>query len=329
MNDRTAWLALGTETALDPDLPICDPHHHLWIYPDSRYLVDEFLGDAGGGHHVAKTVHVECLMFYREDGPEPLRPVGETEHVDRITAGTQGSRTQVAAGIVGFADLRLGAAVQPVLDAHLGASSRFRGIRFGTAWDASDKLHGAHTRPGPALLRDATFRAGLACVDRAGLVFDAWMYFPQLAELADVARAFPGLRIVLDHAGGPIGIGPYANRREEVFAAWKADMQRLAALPNIHVKLGGLAMTMAGFGWHKLPAPPSSATLAEAMRPYFLACIELFGVERCMFESNFPMDRVSCSYTVLWNAFKRVAGGFSADERRALFHDNAVRVYRL
>jgi predicted TIM-barrel fold metal-dependent hydrolase len=329
MSTREEWLALGAEPPLEPELPICDPHHHLWIYPESRYLVEDFLADARGGHRILCTVHVECLMFYRDATPEALRPVGETAHIDHITASTQERDTRVAAGIVGFADLRLGEAVAPVLEAHATASTRFRGVRFGTAWDPSERIHSAHTKPAPGLLLDPVFRAGLRCVERQGLVFDAWMYFPQLPELVELARALPGLGIVLDHAGGPIGIGSYADRREEVFATWQSHMRALASCPNVLVKLGGLTMSMAGFGWHKRAVPPSSLELATAMRPYFMTCIELFGVERCMFESNFPMDRVSCSYTVLWNAFKRVAGAFSAAERRALFHDNAVRAYRL
>ena len=329
MDDRNGWLALGAEPALDPDLPICDPHHHLWIYPDSSYLVEDFMADARSGHRIASTVHVECAMFYRNDGPSELRPVGETERVHQLTAPAQATATRVAAGIVGLADLRLGTAVAPVLQAHRAASPRFRGVRFGTAWDGSGKLHASHTKPSGRLMYEPAFRAGLACVAEADLVFDAWMYFPQLPELADMARDLPALRIVLDHCGGPIGIGPYAGKRDEVFSTWHTHMRTLAERPNVMVKLGGLTMSMAGYGWHKLPAPPSSAVLAEAMRPWFLACIELFGVERCMFESNFPMDRVSCSYTVLWNAFKRVTGDFSAAERRALFHDNAARAYAL
>ena len=327
--DRSAWLASGAEAALDPDLPICDPHHHLWSYPDSRYLTQECLADFGGGHRVRSSVFIECLMFYREHGPAHLRPLGETEYVERITAATQHTPTRVAAGIIGYADLRLGGAVREVLEAHLAASTRFRGIRFATAWDASDKVHNAHTRPVQGLLADPAVREGLQCLESLGLRFDAWLYFPQIPELADLAGAFPGLPIVLDHVGGPIGIGPYAGQRDEVFRQWQRHMQRLATFPNIRVKLGGLAMTMAGFGWHKRPAPPSSLELAQAMEPYFRTCIELFGVERCMFESNFPVDGVACSYTVLWNAFKRVAQPFSPGERRALFHDNAVRVYGL
>ena len=331
MNDREKWLSLTREQAIDPDLPICDPHHHVWDYPGSRYLVDEFMADIGGGHRVDQTVFVECLQFYRDSGPAALRPVGETEYVDHAAASLRAASggTEVAAGIVGFADLTLGGNVQHVLDAHLEASSRFRGIRHATAWHESDKIHNAHTNPPAGLLGSSDFRAGLSCLERLDLSFDAWLYHPQLSELADLALAHPGLNIILDHMAGPLGIGPYAAHRDEVFAAWRTGMARLAKCENISVKLGGLTMTMSGFGWHKREKPPGSEELARAMAPYFKSCIEMYGPERCMFESNFPVDRASCSYTVLWNAFKRIAGEYSEAERSALLRDTAVRVYRL
>ena len=331
MNDRTAWLDSTVEEALEPELEICDPHHHLWDYPDSRYLVDEFLADAGGGHRVIQTVFVECLNGYRSDGPEALRPVGETEYVEQLAAASDsaGNATGVAAGIVGFADLSLGAAVRPVLEAHLKASQRFRGIRHVSAWDSSDRIHNAHTNPPEQLLGDGKFREGFACLHELGLSFDAWLYHPQIPELTDLARAFPDTTIVLDHIGGPIGIGPYAGKREEIFAAWHRDITELAESDNVVVKLGGLTMSSAGFRWHKREAPPGSEELAELMGPYYRHCIEKFGANRCMFESNFPVDRLSCSYVVLWNAFKRLSQDYSETERSALFHDTAVRVYRL
>ncbi len=274
---------------------------------------------------------VECRQFYRGDGPVDLKPVGETEFVDRL-AGPVETRfgvSDVAAGIVGFADLSLGPAVQPVLEAHMEASVRFRGVRHASAWHESERIHNAHTNPPQGLLGSSAFRQGLACLEKLGLSFDAWLYHPQLAELAELARLFPNLSIVLDHMAGPLGIGPYSGHREEVFAAWRGALAELAQCANVAVKLGGLTMTMSGFGWHKREAPPGSEELAQAMGPYYQACIELFGPGRCMFESNFPVDRASCSYTVLWNAFKRLSSGYSAAERAALFHDTASRIYRL
>lgn len=330
MNDRVAWLARTAEPPLDPGLEICDPHHHLWEFPDNVYLVPEFLADVGG-HRVTRSVYVECHQKYRKDGPTELRPVGETAFVAAHTAALQdgASGTRVAAGIVGFADLMLGDAVQDVLEAHLAASNRFRGVRHATAWDASDKVRKAHTDPIRHQLAHPQFRAGFARLAALGLSFDAWVYHPQIGEVLDLARAFPDAAVVLDHAGGPLGIGPYAGRRDEIFATWRHDLAELATCPNVSVKIGGLAMTMSGWGWHKRETPPGSAELATAMRPYFRACIELFGPARCMLESNFPVDQASCSYGVLWNAFKRLALELTPAERSAVCCETARRVYRL
>ena len=331
MTDQTPWLERTVEEALEPELEICDPHDHLWDYPDSRYLVDEFLADTGTGHRVTQTVFVECLNAYRADGPDELRPVGETDYVEQLaaTSDATGNTTRVAAGIVGFADLSRGAAVRPVLEAHLEASKRFRGIRHVSAWDASDQIRNAHTNPPEQLLAKREFREGFACLHALGLSFDAWLYHRQLPELTELARAFPETAIVLDHIGGPIGIGPYAGKREEIFDAWHQDIATLAQCDNVTVKLGGLTMSSAGFRWHKRDTPPGSEELAEVMGPYYRHCIEQFGANRCMFESNFPVDRLSCSYAVLWNAFKRLSRDYSEAERAALFHDTAARVYRL
>jgi predicted TIM-barrel fold metal-dependent hydrolase len=320
------------EAAIDPALPICDPHHHLWDRDGSRYVLDQLLSDLGQGHNVTSTVFVECMSEYRSTGPEALRPVGETDFVERIAgeAERRGAGTpRVAAGIVSYADLTLGAAVDQVLEAHLAASPRFRGIRHASGWHASPDIRNSHTNPPEHLLLDSKFREGFARLSRYGLVFDSWQYHPQLADLADLARAFPETTIILDHVGGPLGIGPYEGRHAEVFREWKRGVQAIAASPNVVVKLGGIAMPVNGFGWHKLETPPSSEQLAASQRPYHETCIELFGPNRCMFESNFPVDRVSCSYSTLWNAFKRVASGASPSEKAALFHDTAARVYRV
>ena len=332
VKDETTWLAQHSEEILEPDRPICDAHHHLWQH-QSRYLLDEFLADTESGHRIVSTVFVECSAMYRADGPEAMRFVGETEFVQGVAAMSASGRygeTRVASAIVSRADLASGDAVRPVLEAHGAASpNRFRGIRHVSAWDASDAIHESHTRPPPGLLLDAEFRRGFAQLAALGLGFDAWLYHTQIGELADLARAFPDATIVLDHYGGPLGIGPYAGRRDEVFAAWRAAIDELASCENVVVKLGGIHMPINGFGWHQRERPPSSQELAEATRPYALHTIERFGVDRCMFESNFPVDKASCSYAVLWNAFKRIAAGFSEDEKSALFHDTAARVYRL
>ena len=331
MTDRDSWLARTPEEAIEPWLPVCDPHHHLWDLPNSRYLVDELISDIAGGHRVTSTVFVECGQMYRPDGLPVLRPVGETDFVERLAAASRGGEcaTRIAAGIVGFADLTRGAGIQEALEAHLAASHRLRGIRYASAWDPSEQIRPAHTHPPPGLLLDGRFREGFACLGRLDLTFDAWLYYRQFPELADLARTFPDTTIVLDHMGGPLGIGPYAGRQDEELASWRGAVAELARCENVVVKLGGRTMTMSGFGWHKRPDPPGSVELAAAMAPYFETCIEHFGARRCMFESNFPMDRVSCSYTVLWNAFKRVTRGYQDEDRIALLHDTAARIYRL
>jgi L-fuconolactonase len=330
MSERQDWLDLTKEDPLDPELPICDPHHHFWNYPTSRYLVDEFLQDISGGHRVIKTVFVECLQFYDEGAPTELQPVGETKAVDRMASAPQAQKqTEIAAGIVGFADLTLGDGVRPVLEAHLQASPRFRGIRYATAWHADAKIHNAHTHPPEGLMSDLTFRTGLQHVAELGLSFDAWLYHTQLGELTDLAHTFPALNIALNHMAGPLGIGPYANQREREFANWKRQIKALSQCENVTVKLGGRAMKTSGFEWHRKNRPPGSEELAAAMAPYFETCIELFRPDRCMFESNFPVDKASCSYTVLWNALKRVASSYSEAESRCLLHDTAAKFYRL
>ncbi len=330
--ERATWLALTTEDPIDPDLPICDPHHHFWDRPGTRYLLDELLEDIGGGHRISETVFIECSSMYRKDGPENTRPVGETEFVQGIAAqsasGQYGS-TKVAAGIVGFADLSLGDEVTEVLESHIEASrNRFRGIRHSSCWDESPDI-GSYKNPPKGLLGDPKFRAGFSSLQRLGLSFDAWLYHTQLHELVDLARAFPGVPIVLDHIGGPIGIGPYAGMQEEVVQVWKKGITELATCQNVVVKLGGFGMPLGGFGWHEREAPATSRELADVMAPYYNHCIDALGVDRCMFESNFPVDKVSASYTILWNSFKRITEDLSPTERSALFRDTAVRTYRL
>ena len=333
VSERDAWLARVVEEAIDPDLPICDPHHHLWDRPGNRYMIDEIVADVSSGHNVVSTVFVECRAMYRADGPRDMRVVGETEFAQGIAAQSASGNygpCRVAKGIVGKAGLPLGDAVAGVLDAQIAASpNRFRGIRYSASWDAAPEVEIAKTTPKPGLLGDATFRQGFAHLAPRDLTFEAWVYHPQLPEVVDLARAFPDTTIILDHVGGLIGIGPYANAQEEAFEAWKRGIAAVAEAANVVVKLGGLGMPRCGFGLHERPDPPTSAELAVTISPYIHWCIEQFGVERCMFESNFPVDKVSFSYGVMWNAFKRLTKDFTPAERAALFHDNAVRVYRL
>ncbi len=337
MASNQAWLDQVTEDILEPELPICDPHHHLWDgrteHVETRYFLDEVLADTGSGHNIVSTVFIECGAMYRAAGPDALRPVGETEFVNGVAAmsasGGYGP-TQIAKGIVGHANLLLGAAVAEVLAAHVEAGGgRFRGIRHAVAWDPHPALRRPRTNPPAQLLQDAQFRAGFQCLDRFGLSFEAWMYHHQLPDLLDLARCFPDTPIILNHLGGPLGIGPYAQRQEAVFAQWQRDMTALAQCPNIVVKLGGINMVPNGYGWHERPQPPTSAELAQVTAPWYHHALEHFGANRCMFESNFPVDKVSVSYPVLWNAFKRIAANCSATDKAQLFHNTAVAVYRL
>ena len=330
--DKQEWLDQVVEETLEPDLKICDPHHHLGEFPSRRYLLDELLTDVGSGHNVVSTVFVECGAMLRAEGPELMRPVGETEFVNGIAAmsasGTYGD-ARVCAGIVSFANMLLGVAVGDVLDAHLAASQRFRGIRHSAAWDASDEIRKSHADPPQGMLGNSVFRKGFAELDRRGLTFDAWMFHPQIPELTDLAEAFPNQTIIFNHFGGPLGIGPYAGRRVEIFQRWKGAVAELAKCENVVAKLGGLVMAINGFEFHTADRPPTSEELAVATRDYYLHMIDCFGVERCMFESNYPADRVSTSYHVLWNSFKRITKDFSDAEKAALYHDTATRTYRV
>lgn len=326
------WLNQVAEEIIEPDREICDPHHHLWDLPGHRYLLDELLADTGSGHNVVSTVFVECSAMYRADGPEAMRPVGETEFVNGVAAmsasGIYGG-TRACAGIVGFADLTLGSAVGEVLDAHMAASPRFRGIRHAAGWDASLDIRNSHTNPTESLMLDPVFRQGFAELGKRGLSFDAWFYHPQMPEFIDLVRAFPHTTIILDHFGGPLGIGPYQDKREEIFALWKEQIAELGRCPSVYAKLGGLVMPINGFGFHKRDKPPGSDDVVAATGRYYRHVIDCFGPERCMFESNFAVEKQSVSYAVLWNAFKKMVADASDAEKSALFHDAAMRAYRL
>ena len=334
--DLKAWLAKRpTEAALEPALPIIDPHHHFWDTPHrGHYFLPELLADIGGGHNIVATVFLECQAMYCARGPADMAPVGEVEFVNGIAAmsasGNYGS-CRVAEAIIGHADLTLGARVRDVLEAELAVSGgRFRGIRYSVAWDGSEAVGKFASRVTPPhLARDATFREGFAQLARLGLSFESWQYHPQLPDAIDLAQAFPDTTIILNHVGGVLGVGPYSGRRQEILAGWRKDIGELARCPNVNVKLGGIGMTSFGFDFHERDVPPSSDELAAAWRQYIEPCIEAFGVNRCMFESNFPPDKQSCGYTELWNAFKRITANATPAEKTALYSGTAARVYRL
>ncbi len=329
---RPDWISRRSETALEPDLPIVDPHHHLLDAPGHRYLLSEFLEDAALGHRLVASLFVECREFYRPYGSDDRRSLGETEFANGVAAMSASGKygpARVCAGIIGNVDLRFGDRAGAALEAHVAAGGgRFRGIRNVAAWH-KDGIRATTANPPPGLLRDPEFRRGFASLGRLGLTFDAWLLHTQIDDLIDLARAFPDVTIICDHIGGPAGIGPYVGRRNEVFVEWRASMRELATCPNVNVKLGGMGMHVMGFDFHQREMPPSSQNLADAWKPYVETCIEAFGHDRAMFESNFPVDKATCSWTVLWNAFKRLATGASADEKRALFMGTACRVYGL
>jgi L-fuconolactonase len=330
---RADWLDRHKEPALEPDLPIVDPHHHLWVRPGWRYTLDDFLADANTGHNIVATVFVQANSMYRDSGPVEMRPVGETEFVNgmaAICASGYCGKTKVAAGIVGYADLRLGSRAEPVLAALARAGGdRFRGIRNGTAWDADASVLNPANRVPAGLLGDKTFREGFTLLGRHGLSFDALVLHPQLGEVASIAGAFPDTKIVLNHVGRLVGIGAYAGKLKEEFPRWAASMKALGAHENVYVKVGGLGQAVNGLGFEKQAEPPSSETVANAMRPYVETCIEAFGTRRCMFESNFPPDKEGFSYPVYWNACKRLTKGASPTEKADLFAGTAARFYRL
>ncbi len=329
------WHALRQEEPLEPEIPICDPHHHFWDYrteriPYQRYLLHELSADMNSGHNVTSTVFVEARSMYRTTGPEEMRPVGEVEFVQGLAAasasGLYGSG-RAAASIVGHANLNLGDGVKPVLEVLQAASpNRFRGIRHSVTWDPHPEIENTAAHQAGHQMSSDNFRAGARVLASMGLTLEGWMYFPQMFELAEFAKAVPDLTIILNHIGGLLRVGPYSNS-EETLATWRQGIAAAAECPNVVVKLGGIGMPRTGFDWHLRDVPASSEELANDMAPLVNYCIEQFGPDRCMFESNFPVDKVSYSYNVMYNAFKRLSVGYSASERAAMFHDTAVRVY--
>jgi predicted TIM-barrel fold metal-dependent hydrolase len=329
------WLALTQEPTLEPEIPICDAHHHFWDLrperiPYQRYLLHELLADVSCGHNVRSTVFIETRAMYRPDGPAEMRTVGEVEFVQGLAAASASGLygpCRAAAAIIGHADLKLGDRVAPVLEALQAASpNRFRGVRHTVTWDPHPEIAARETE---GVLATAGYRAGARVLARMGLSLDTGVVFPQLPELADFAKALPDLTIILNHLGGLTRVGPYGNRDEEVFGIWRSGIAAVAACPNVNLKLGGIGMPRLGFDWHTREKPIGSEELATSIAPFMTYCIEQFGPERCMFESNFPPDKVSFSHHILFNGFKRFSKGYSTSEGAALFHNTAARAYRI
>jgi len=346
-----------SEAILEPNLPIVDAHHHLWLIPEGvsqeldahgsvteravgrlfrrypRYLFDELVCDLTSGHNVRATVYAETHAMYRSRGPDDIKSVGEVEFVNGIAAmGASGAfgGIQTCVGIVGGVDLRLGARVEDVLQAHiLAGGGRYRGVRAPVVYDDDSTLFGTFAVASPHVLLDPQFREGFGCLNRLGLSFDAFVLEPQLPELLSLARAFPETKIVLNHVGAPVGTGRYAGKRAERYPLWRENMRSLAKCENVAVKLGGLGNPFGGFHSLTSPHPLHSKQLADEWRPYIEPCIEAFGSDRGMFESNFPVDSAVCSYATIWNVFKRLTSGASELEKLNLFGRAAERFYHL
>lgn len=317
-------------TAADRVRRFIDPHHHLWNRGGEKYLIDEFSADLHSFKSPHATVYMECLNHHLPDGEAALRCTGETAFVAGLAAELAAAGTHnLLNGFVAYGDLALGEDLGRVLDAHAAiAGERFKGVRYCVAWDSDDRIHSAYPTVA-GMLAHKSVAAGVAQLQRRGLSLDIWAYFTQLDELAEFMQRHPGMDVILNHCGGPIGVGRYAGRREEVFGHWCQGMERLAVHDGLTVKFGGMAMAVAGFGWHRLATRPDAAALATAWRPYFDVCMDLFGPGRMMFESNFPVDRRGCDYGTMWRAFAQLADGLADADIDALFYGNAARVYRL
>ena len=329
--DRFEWLAQRVETAIDPGQRIIDPHHHLWDRGGSTYLAPQLLADLAAEHRVVKTVFVECRAGYDRTAASHLAPVGETEFVAAEAKITDAESGPTIAAIVPFADMMLGDAVEEVVTAHVeAAGGRFRGIRHATSWDASDEIENGHTRPSESMMLTPEFRAGVRRLATMGYSFDAWLYHPQLTELSELAAAVPEALIVVNHLGGPLRIGPYGRTQHEAHAHWRASMEGLARQPNVVLKVGGIGLcTYFGMDWPRRPVPPGSEEVAAYWSDDVRWCIDRFGPDRCMFESNYPVDRQALTYPVLWNAFQIIAATYDAAERDRLFAGTAEEIYRL
>jgi len=327
------WHEQVIEDIIDPDRRIVDPHHHLFEgRATNTYRLEDLWADTGSGHRVEKTVFIDCGLAYRPDGPGHLRPVGETEYVAKVAkASAQGAEGQARiAGIVPHADLALGSDVEAVLEAHEAAGEGlFKGIRDAGPRPVDPRVPLLPGRPIENIYGDSSFRQGVEILGRMGLTYETYHLHYQNRDFAELASAVPNTAMILDHFGTPMGVSPFAGRREEVFEYWKEDIAEIARRENVCAKLGGMAMPVNGYGWDQRDKPPTSDEFVAAQTPYYLHTIECFGPDRCMFESNFPVDKYSISYHVLWNGLKKIVQDFSEDEKDAMFSGTASRVYRL
>jgi len=328
------WLAQVKEEIINPELPIIDPHHHLWngdnqLAGSFPYLIENLSEDTNSGHNIVGTIFMECSQGYYSDGEEKYKPVGETEFVINLIKDSEKlSKSTNIIGIIGFADLMLGHEVKDVLNTHLSkGEGLFRGIRHAAGWDKNKEIHNSHSNPIENIYHNKSFMKGAEELINLSLTFDAWHYHHQINDLSIFAKKYPELTIIHDHFGGPLGVGPYEGKKEEIFKKWKDDISLLSESKNVYAKLGGLAMPVNGWNFHKQNKPASSDQIVDMHHEYYLHTINCFGVERCMFESNFPVDRRSVSYHVIWNAFKKMVLGYSNEDKKKLFFKNAKDVY--
>jgi predicted TIM-barrel fold metal-dependent hydrolase len=328
------WLAQVKEEIINPELPIIDPHHHLWngdnqLAGSFPYLIENLSEDTNSGHNIVGTIFMECAQGYYSGGEEKYKPVGETEFVINLIKDSEKlSKSTNIIGIIGFADLMLGHEVKDVLNTHLSkGEGLFRGIRHAAGWDKNNQIHNSHSNPIENIYHNKSFMKGAEELINLKLTFDAWHYHHQINDLSIFAKKYPELTIIHDHFGGPLGVGPYEGKKEEIFKKWKDDISLLSESKNVYAKLGGLAMPVNGWNFHKQNKPASSDQIVDMHHEYYLHTINCFGVERCMFESNFPVDRRSVSYHVIWNAFKKMVLGYSDEDKNKLFFKNAKDVY--
>ena len=334
---RQEWLDQHIEDAILPDLPIIDPHHHLWDAGFGRYYVEELLKDIkSSGHNVESTVYIMSssnTKIYAKDGPEEFRPLSEikfaTDEAKRADL-IPNNHVKVNASIVGSVDLTFGKKLKPVLEKAINISEgRLKGIRMLLASHQDPRINSGAVRSDLGLMLHPNFIDGAKCIQNADLSLDFWIYHTQLYEMEQIARALPDLTIILNHVGGPIHLGEYEGKQALTHREWRSAMMRLAKIPNINVKLGGLGMAVNGAKFHENNNPPNSTQLSNIWKPWIYETLDMFGFDRCMFESNFPVDKGSCSYGVLWNAFKILAKDMSEDEKNKLFKQNASRIYKI
>ena len=334
---RPSWLNKLKEKPILPNLNIIDPHHHLWDVGFGRYYVEELLEDINtSGHNIKATVYIMSSSnteIYLKNGPEEFKPLSEIEFATNEGKRAdliKNNKVKVNASIVGSLDLTYGNKLKPVIEKGLEISEgRLKGIRMLLAAHPDPRIKSGAVKSDLSLMSHPKFIEGARCLQDAGLSLDFWIYHTQLGEMEKIARTLPELSIILNHIGGPIHLGEYEGKQALTHREWRTAMMRLSRLPNIKVKLGGLGMEVNGAKFHLNQDPPNSSELANIWKPWIYETINMFGIDKCMFESNFPVDKGSCSYGSLWNAFKIISEKMSDNEKNKLFYENAAKIYKI